>query len=248
MKKRKYPNRNRRMKDITPIEKIKMRFAGRNDGKRGLPRELDDGSFSSPFLQKEACRYDEYSTGMWCDCQMQEEAAFTNLQILIDTILQKESQLHEVRSVLEAAEIQEEALYTTRRMGESRLTEGQVISRRKRESERKLAPLRAKVSALEDEIEKCCNECTQIYDRMIELHNTTRMICRKTNDHVLQRIAVYWDSMLKKHPDKNKMPVIPTFELSLKSENVYMALHESLMHCADELIKSISNNSKKEAA
>lgn len=248
MKKKKYPNRSKKIKEVGLLEKSKMKRAGRSDGKRGLPRKCEDGIWTSPFLQKEMHAYDEYATRMWCDCQMLEETEYARLHMLIDSVLQKKEQLRKEMNNLVAAETQEDALCTLRKIGESSLTDDQVASRRKRESEKKLAPMRIRISTIECEIDKLCTECSDVYNRMIETHNTTRMVCQETKDHVLQRIAVYWNSMLKKHPDKDKMPVVPTFELTSRSEDAYMSLHERLIHKADELIKSISNNNEEEAA
>ena len=90
---------------------------------------------------------------------------------------------------------------------------------------------------------------SELHSKLIEDDNTTRLICHRVRDHILMRIDVYWNSVLRHHSDNACMPVIPILELRDEAEEVYLRPHRELMKRASAFHDVIQNEAaEKEEA
>lgn len=236
-----------KVKGVGFFEKIGLKIAGFIDGRRSLPRENPAGGWVSPHLDREVHSYDEFASQMWGHLQIEEEKAYAHLGELMDSLVHTRTLLEEAKTALVEATEDEKSADTSRMYGESKLTDGQVIARRANERAKRLAPLKTRVSSLQNKLSSEIDEFSELRNRILEDNNSTRMICNRVKDHLLQRMDVYWNAVLWKHPDNTRMPVVPRVEVESRAEAVYMEPHTLLMQRAESLSQTLSDD-KKEAA
>lgn len=241
--------RKGKVKRIGFFEKLWLKIAGYFDGRRNLPRKSDCG-WISPHIDKEVRSFDEFASRMWGSLQVEEEENYARLGELMDSIAHTKLLLDEAKSTLDEAEIKEKSADNSRKKGESKLTDAQVTARRTNEKAKRLAPLKNSVNSLQSKLTAEIDEFSQLRNKIIEDNNSTRMICNRVKDHIYQRLDIYWNAALRKHSDNEKMPVVPSVEVESRSETVYLAPHELLMHKAEMFSIQLSNNEedKEEAA
>lgn len=179
---------------------------------------------------------------MWGRLQIEAEEDYVKLGHMVDAIELTKQLLKEARvSFAEAEELERDvAIY--RKKGESNLTEEQVSARRSNESVKRLAPFKDRVSSLENKLASEIDNLSQLYHKIVENNNSTRLICNRVRKHVCQRIDTYWNAALLKHYDKEKISVVPCVEIGSHSEAIYMEPHESLMQKVEMLIKTFIND------
>ena len=231
-----------RVKGIGFFEGIVLKITGRIDGTRNLPRECDDGHWISPHLDREVRSYDEFSSRMWGQLQIEEEDEYVRLGALMDSIVHTKAQLEIARAELKDALSYEGAADTSRKHGESKLTDVQVATRRANERTKRLAAFRSRVGTLQSRLDSEVDEFSARRNKIIEDNNSTRMICSRVRDHLYQRLNVYWNSALHKHSENDRMPAIPTVEVTSRAEMVYMEPHSVLMQKAERLSQFLSKN------
>jgi hypothetical protein len=223
------------VKGVGFLEGTGLKIIGYIDGKRGLPRESVTGEWVSPHLDRELRSFDEFNSRIWGRLQIEEEASYAHLGEQMDSINRNKKLLEEAKKDLEEAKKKEKTNDTSRKRGESRLTEAQIIERRARESEKRLVAYKNRVSSLENKITSEIEEFSALRNRVVEDNNSTRMICNRVKDHLFQRIDVYWNSALRKHPENKRMPIIPSIICASIAEEAYMDSHRHLMKDADLL-------------
>lgn len=239
--------RNGKVKGVGFFEGIRLKIAGRIDGSRNLPRECADSRWVSPHLDREVCSYDEFSSRVWGQLQIEEEDEYARLGVLMDSLVHTKSQLESAEAVLATALSGESGVDTSRKHGESKLTEAQVIARRANERTKRLAPLRSRVSTLQSKLVAEMDEFSALRNKIIEDNNSTRMICARVKDHLLQRMDVYWNSALLKHSENARMPAVPSVEVTSRAEDIYMEPHKALMQRAELISQSLSKEEKEAA-
>lgn len=236
-----------KIKGVGFFEGVGLKIAGRIDGSRSLPREAGTGHWISPHLDREVRSYDEFASRMWGHLQIEEEVAYAHLGELMDSLVHTRSLLESTKAELDKAIAQERATDTSRKHGESRLTDAQVAVRRANERAKRLAPLKGRISSLQSKLASEIDEFSKLRNKILEDNNSTRMICNRVKDHLHQRMDVYWNAALRKHPDNVRMPATPSVEVASRAECVYMKPHECLMQRAELLSQALSDD-KKEAA
>lgn len=239
--------RKGRIKGVGFFEKICLKSVGFIDGKRNLPRENQSGKWVSPHLDREVRSYDEFTSRMWGHLQIEEEAAYAHLGELMDSLVHTRNLLEEAMIDLDKATEDEKSADISRKYGESRLTEGQVIARRANEKAKRMAPLHDRVSSLQSKLSSEIDEFSNLRNRILEDNNSTRMICNRVKDHLYQRMDVYWNAAMRKHSDNAQMPVVPCVEVESRAETVYMEPHTLLMQRAELLSQTLSDDEKEVA-
>lgn len=234
-----------KIKNIGIFENIRLRMSGTSDGARGFPRCIGEGKWQSAFIDKEVNAYEEFCSRMWGGLQIEVEDDFKRIGELIDSIKHLWSELDKAQDYLSNQSKDDPAL-SMRKKGEERLKESQVKARRTRERNKRLAPAKNKISTLESKITTQIEEFLELKNYVDEASNTTRMICNRVKDHTLQRIDVYWNYALRKHPDSMEIPTVPHVDLTFDAEKVYMTPHLNLLQKADELVQLISEQNKEE--
>lgn len=236
-----------KLKGIGFFEGIGLKIRGRIDGTKNLPRECGDGHWLSPHLDREIRSYDEFSDTMFGQLQFEKQDEYERLGTLMDSLVHTKSQLESAEADLASALSSEAGVDTSRKYGESKLTDAQVAARRANERAKRLAPLRSRISTLHSKLVTEVEEFSSLRNKIIEDNNSTRMICARVRDHLLQRMDVYWNSAMIKHSENARMPVVPSIEVTSRAEATYMEAHKVLMQRAELLSQSLSKEEKEAA-
>lgn len=231
-----------KVKGIGFLEGIGLKIAGRIDGSRNLPRECCDGHWISPHLDREVRSYDEFSSRMWGHLQIEEEDEYAHLGELMDSIVHTRMQLETAKAKLKEALSYEGTPNNSRKHRESKLTEAQIAARRANERAKRLEPFKSQVSILQNKLVSEVDEFSALCNKIIEDNNSTRMICSRVKEHLLQRMDVYWNSALYKHSENARMPAVPSIEVTSRAETVYMEPHNALMQKAEMISRSLSKD------
>lgn len=231
-----------KVKGVGFFEGLGLKIRGRIDGRRNLPRECKDGQWISPHIEREVRSYDEFSSRMWGHLQIEEEDEYARLGSLMESIAHTKTQLEDAKVDLTDALAREGSPGSTRKHGESKLTDAQVTARRSNERAKRLAPLRSRVSGLQNKLVTEIDEFSALRSKIIEDNNSTRMICSRVRDHLFQRLNVYWNSALYKHSDNDRMPAVPAIEITSRAERVYMEPHTALMEKAERFSQLLSKD------
>ena len=211
-------------KKVGFIESIVLKIAGYCDGRKGLPRQTDDNAWYSPFMSRDVNSYEEFCSHIWGSLQIENEVAYARLEELMDKILQERGLINTAKSKLEIAYNFEKELELSRKKGEDKLTDAQIYARRKAEKDKKLVALKKNVARLEQELKEVEDTFSELHSKLVEDDNTTRLICYRVKNHILMRIDIYWNSVLRHHPDNACMPVLPILEIKDDAEEVYLSL------------------------
>lgn len=230
-----------KVKDLGFWEKISLKIAGFMDGVRGLPREDDKGNWLSPYIDKEIRSYDEFSSRMFGQLQIEEEENYARLGKLMDSIEHIKMQLESAKSNLDEVLENEGTVDISRKHGEDKLTDAQVAARRSSEREKRIAPFKSRLISLQSQLTSEINEFIRLRNKIIEDNNSTRMICNRVKDHLHMRIDTYWNAVLRKHPNNSMVPVVSAVEVSSRAEEVYMEPHRGLMQKAELLKQTLSS-------
>ena len=236
-------------KKVGFIESIVLKIAGYCDGRKGLPRQTDDNAWYSPFMSRDVNSYEEFCSHIWGSLQIENEVAYARLEELMDKILQERGLINTAKSKLEIAYNFEKELELSRKKGEYKLTDAQIYARRKAEKDKKLVALKKDVARLEQELKEVEDTFSELHSKLVEDDNTTRLICYRVKNHILMRIDIYWNSVLRHHPDNACMPVLPILEIKDDAEEVYLRQHKELMKRATTFHDLIQDEAtKKEVA
>lgn len=238
--------RKGKAKGVGFFEGLGLKIAGSIDGSRSLPRDNGCDHWVSPHLDREIRSYEEFSSRMWGNLQFENEHAYARLGELMDSLVHIKAQLEDANSDLEAMSAHEGSPDAVRKHGEGKLTDAQVISRRTNEISKRLAPLRSRVSFLQNKLAAETDEVLELRNKIIEDNNSTKMICNRVKDHILQRMDVYWNFALHKHAENSSMPAVPSAEMTLHAEKIYMEPHISLMRKAGSLSQTLSGKTEME--
>ncbi len=228
----------RKIKGLGLFENIYLKFVGYIDGAKGLPCENTDGNWTSPHLNRELHSYDEFTSYVWGCLQIEKKEDYVRLGELIDSLTHTKSQLEILEMNLASALSEEKEVPFIRKQGENKLTDAQVAARRRNEKSRRLAGLKSHISNLQNKFLGEIDEFSALRNQIIEDNNSTRLLCNKVKDHLLQRLDVYWNAALAKHPQSERMPVVPSLEVCSQSENIYMEPHKILMQKGEFISRS----------
>lgn len=213
---------------VGPFESLGLRLAGQIDGARSLPRPDGGGGWISPHLDRERRAFEEFSARMWGRLQIEEEELYARLEALLDSLARTGAALAAAEEELRVQSGREGPAAAVRKRGEERLTLQQVEARRAREKVRRLAPLTERVRELEAERERLEAEISQLSNRLIEEHRSTRLVCDRVQSHMRQRVDLYWSQALKKRVD-GELPAAPYAELESHAEALFLQGHGELM-------------------
>lgn len=230
MRKQRYKKVNTgKGKKVGFFESIGLKIKGFCDGRKGFPRQTNKDDWYSPYMNQEVNGFEEFCSHIWGSLQIENEGEYARLEELMDGIRQKKELLEAARAGLAVEAKKENDSEAARKKGEDKLTDAQVQARRKAEKEKELAPAKSKVAELEQELKDAEEAFADLHSKLFEDDNTTRLICHRVRDHVLMRLDVYWNSVLRRHPEGASMPVVPILELKDEAEEAYLRPHKELM-------------------
>lgn len=140
-----------------------------------MPRQSGGNGWDSPHLQNEIVAYSEFCTHTWGTTQLDLKEDYTAVGTLLDGIKHKEEMVNNLRQEVGQPP---EPSYFVRKNGEESLSDHQVRARRGRELAREQAPHYNKIKTLEEEIMRAYTEVSERQNRILEINNNTRIICR----------------------------------------------------------------------
>ena len=236
-----------KIKKIGLMESLRLKIQGYSDGSHGLPVKTDN-NWISPRIDKEINSYEEFCSRIFGSLQIELEEKFAHLGNLIDSISHTQNELEIAKEQLGNQLQKYSSSLMIRKKGEDNLTEAQVQSRRQKERDKYLSSARGKVSSIESQLSTQIEDFYALKNRIVEDYNSTKLICNRAKDYILQRIDIYWDSAYKKHPESKMMPAIPRVVFLFNAEKVYSEQHKELMSKAESLAVILSATPDKEVA
>lgn len=214
-------------------ERVSLSIRGRQDGRRGLPKEAEGGSWDSPVLAGERAAYEEFCAGTWARHQASVREDHENVRNLTERITRLEGEAGELDR--EIRELEEEEPEVFRKFGEENISEAQVQLRRKREHDRQAEGRKQARKELEWKISEAREERERSRNRILEADHAVRLLCEKVGDHTRMRMAAYWRAALKEHGEMERMPAAPGLELSNDAERVYLSGHKEFYRPDDQM-------------
>ena len=214
-----------RTKRLGLLEMLHMKIIGQADGKIGIPKQTDDGVWTSGTICKEITAYEEFCDKIWGDLQIRLHWGHSRSDVLVDELLRLEEKIKTVQS--------EEENYETntlspnyRKRGEDNLSDSQIAARRKREASKEREQRLAKLARLQEAYEEKYEELSFLHGFIVESSNAARHICERVMNHTKQRIDVYWRAAYRVHPDNDSMPVVIAPLKQSNAESTYLENHE----------------------
>ena len=214
-----------KIRPVGPIESFLVRRQGKNDGSKGLPKQMQSGMWCSPWMKKDEAAYEESCSKAWGYVQL----ILTEEYALIGRLLDQAERIEgEVAELLAQKPEEPSASEQTYRMkGEEDLSEDQVRRRRNREFVRRTARYNARVTELKAQITETRKRLEEVLNYVLEVCKGTRMCCERVRNHVIQRRNLYWESAYANHARKADMPAFPEpIPQTSLSETKYMAQHK----------------------
>ena len=230
-----------KIKGPNPLERLYLKTVGWVDGSKGLPRLDTDGNWLSPHIARELRSFHEFCSYQWGRLQIEKAADYAHLADLMDTFQHYKLELETAIQDLEkATEAEMPHLEPIRQTGEEQLSNDQVCARRANEVRKRLAPLEVHVDDLQDKLQSLTRECSALHKQILEENNSVRLVCKRVEDHLKQRLTVYWNSALRRHPEGNTMPAAPNISLVCNAEDLYLRPHQALLHQAELVTQQLT--------
>lgn len=222
----KFRIKHSKCKNLTRLEKSILVKRGRSDGIKGLPKEDANGEWISPFIYEEKHSCQEESNKLWGLLQIELEQTYAEIDALIDKMTKSIRTIENKKNVY--SEIQNSEALNVRKKGEEDLSESVVRSRREKEQERKISPIKADIGRIEKEMESAYERLIELRGIALEKTNATKITAQKIEEHTFQRINAYWNAAYEKHPIKDKMPPIAKVDISSSGEETYRNSHRNI--------------------
>ena len=205
-------------------ERVFLSFRGRQDGRMGLPKEKDDGSWDSPVLAGERAAYEEFCADTWAKHQVSMSEDHENVKNLTERIDRLTEEIEELDR--EIGKLKGRGAEIFRKFGEENISEAQVRLRRSREHERQINGKRELREERAGMLKEAAEERERSRNRILEADHAVRLLCEKVGDHTRMRMAAYWRAALKEHRDAEGVPATPNLEISNDAERIYLSGHK----------------------
>jgi len=179
------------------FEVFLLRWRGRIDGKRGLPKPDSNGVLTSPWIERQYNIYEALAVADWRRYESENKPQHTQA----DTI---EQNLYGLDEKIKDADAQGKA---------KTITELHARARIARYRHLQTPP----AAALE-----------KLYAELITQEAETRLKCELRLRKIGQRLSAYYEGVLRKHPDRDKLPpmlprallpIIPNAELTARDQH-----------------------------
>lgn len=221
---------------------IYLKWIGKRDGSKSLPRKSEEGIWMSPFIDKQMHDYQEQCSVAWETLQIRQEDEWVKLSEMVDSLTDKKKQLDFAIENLSSLLRQKDAAESDRKHGEKKLNDAQVKARRMREKNQRLSVYRNRVNMVSKEYEDQLKEVSTTFCKVTEQIYSTKMACNRMKEHLYKRLDVYWNAALTNHNQKETMLTVPYVEISVNSETDYMQLHSQLI----QRIKGLKEENENE--
>jgi len=226
------PPNSAKPEQLSVREVKKLTKAGKLDGHHSLPKEDEDGKWTSPLLQKEVNAYDEYSVFAWGELQEKHEKTHKEISHLCQEFHRMEEQLTALRK-----EVPLPPDLSARLNGEEKLSEKIVRKRRQNEFEEENAGYFNKLRQMEAKLDQTCRRLSEIHSTVQAAEKTTSMLCEREAGKAMKRITVYWQGALKTHPYYDEIPPTPEVSLESNAEADYYAQNQHVKEEAAQILQ-----------
>lgn len=224
--------RNKRLKSLEKgkahalgfFEILSMKFAGWTDGRKGLLRKSEDGTWLSSRLKEEVDSYEEFCGNLYGRLKVEEEEEFKKLNTLFDGVTPMYTSLSDAQKHLRLV-LDKKIVLNERKVGEEDLTEAQVIARRSRERDKQLQPFYDDVEKKKKALSERTDEIFERLSRIKESFDSTCKIANRLLQHSHRRIDVYWRSAMRQN---GELPPVPNIRFTKFSEQEYRKHYEAL--------------------
>lgn len=220
-----------KLKSLGILEILSLKYAGWQDGRKGLIRQSEEGVWQSSRLKGETDSYEEFCGKLYGRLKLEEEEEFRSVNVLFNRAGTQYRALEEAKERLNAALGGKTAL-AERRAGEEELTEAQIIARRSRERSRQLEHCYRSVSEKEKILKDTVDEIFVRFSRIKESYDSTRKIANRLLQHSQRRIDVYWRSASRQNQE---LPPVPNIDFADQSEKGFREHYEKLEKKIDDL-------------
>ena len=222
---------NPKPNQLTRFETSKLRRLGQQDGHHALPKQDENGIWTSPLLRKECGSYNEFCISAWTELQSRHEKNYKEIARLCQEIPMMEEQLIAHRNNAPPP-----ADLTERINGEEKLSDYIIHNRRQREHEKRYSSYFSKLRQLESKIENSYRQLTDLQSIILAAEKTTRMLCEQSAGNTEQRIMVYWHGALSKHPKFKEIPPSPEIILESSAESDYSLQNKPIHDEANRIL------------
>ena len=172
-------------------ERISLFLTGWSDGMHELPCADAYGHWGSATISKELCSCTEAHNKVYGTLRIEVEDTFKAAASLASALEHGKKRLAELkRSVPSMPD--EDSLHV-RKLGEEALDEGLIFNRRRREHERRINSVLAKIDQLDRELEAKLAELIDLRESIAQKNYEAELVCEKIRAHTKQRIDYYWD-------------------------------------------------------
>lgn len=231
--------RNNRLKSLKKgkaralgiFEILSMKFAGWTDGRKGLLRKGEDGSWQSSRLKEEIDTYEEFCEDLYGHLKFEEEEEFKKLNALLDSVVIQNKDLSVAQKNLDSV-LNKDFSVNKRKVGEESLSEVQVIARRNHERNKQLRPYYNEVEEKRITLSQTVEEIYKRLSHVRESFDSTCKIAHRLHQHCQRRIDVYWRSAMRQN---GELPPVPRISFTNYSELDYRNHFEKLEKRAEQL-------------
>lgn len=225
-----------RIKPLSNREIKVLERNGRLDGIKGLPKEDENGIWTSAFIEGEVHSCQEKCNMLWGSLQISMEKTYAEMDSIVDKIVKNRRRLEDLENDITVNSNPE--VLRARKNGEEALAESIVIARRRKEQERIVQPMKtekARLIAIND----------SLYERLAGLRGiakeattAVKINTQRLEEHTGQRINAYWNAAFDKHPAKSEMPPMFKVSISCTGEHTYVEGHQNIEDKVIDLLSS----------
>lgn len=231
-----------RAKPLGPFESLTLRVSGFRDSLKGYPRKEADGKWSSLRIKKEIDSYEEFCSKSWGRLQIDMERLHQEIERLIRDIKRLENEADDLQA---EAPKDNNADLNVRKLGEEKLSDDQILSRRKRERDSKNAPYFARKRQNQEHLAEAYRNLNIITGCVVEAGNAMHLICERAMNRTRQRIDVYWNAALRHKKSAESIPMHIDVVLNSNSEKTYYAQHQHILESAESLLNTKNAEAEK---
>ncbi|MCL2123830.1 MAG: hypothetical protein FWH34_07025 [Desulfovibrionaceae bacterium] len=217
------PPKTAQPEPLSASEAKKLGKAGERDGHHGVPKQDENGAWTSPLVQKEANAYDAFCIFAWGELQEKQEGAYKEISRLCQEI-----HIVEERLTAQRKEAPPPPDLTERFNGEEKHSAKLIRTRRQREYELENAAYFSKLKQTEASLDNACRRLSELQSTVQSAEKTTSMQCECAASRATERITVYWQGALKTHPLYDRIPPIPEITLESNAESDYQGRNRAV--------------------
>ena len=158
------------------------------------------------------------------------------MNVLFDKVDPLRNKLSDAKEALEQAK-EKQVDVSVRKEGEENLTEAQITSRRNREHERMLLPLKNKVEKYDKEFSDTVEAIFTHLSQVKEAFDSAVKVNQRVLLHSQRKIDVYWHSAMHQMPE---LPSVPNVTFSNLSEQVFANHYRQVEERAEKLRRELA--------